>query len=338
MHLTALFIEEWVLGVIILIGTGLLTSGAQILLKKLKNNEKWKLLFSLRTSLSNILYVVGFKFFMFVVPLNNQVKQWIDGSLYLFATITFLRLLQQSSLIGIEWIVSRTARSKTLDQGFIPLMKNTMTLFIFLTGGIIILRHFNYDVMSLITALGVGSLAIGLASKDTLSNMISGFILIIDRNLKPGDRISLSGIKGNETTGDVIEIGLRSTQIKTGDGNVLIVPNTELVNTKILNLALPTREVLCTTWIRVAYSVPFSKINAICSSVVKDLEKKSKNKPCTNYLSSISEGYQLIQVTFWIGEVKDSKTVLSRFHEELVKRLQKERISLISPVFPQNLS
>ena len=99
---------------------------------------------------------------------------------------------------------------RAVEKDFLPLIEKISTIFIFLIGIIVVLKHFNYDVLSLVTALGIGSLAIGLAAKDTLANMISGFTIMVDRPFRVGDRIQLS----SGEVGDVLEIGLRSTKIK----------------------------------------------------------------------------------------------------------------------------
>jgi small-conductance mechanosensitive channel len=230
----------------------------------------------------------------------------------------------------VEWSALKTDQTETLRHGFIPLMRNVITLFAFFSGGIMILKHFNYDVMSLITALGVSSLAVGLAAKDTLSNMISGFILIIDQNLRPGDRVSLSG-----TVGDVAEIGLRSTHIRIGDGNTLIVPNSELVNTKILNLSMPTRAISCSTSIRIPIQYSFSKIREVCLDTLSEVSKAATDRSPAVNLASLSDGHQLIQIGFWVNEMNDVGTAMSDFNERLLSRLQKEGIPLVSPG-PQN--
>ena len=80
-------------------------------------------------------------------------------------------------------------------------------------------------------ALGVGSLAIGLAAQQTLGNMIAGFTLLVDRPFRVGDRIQLA--TGEQ--GEVLEIGVRSTRICLPTRNLLIVPNAELVNSRVVN-------------------------------------------------------------------------------------------------------
>ena len=192
-HLLFLF-QEWLISIGVLIATIVVAGSSRAALKSINKDQSWPLLRQMAPALSNVSYVIGLKIFSDVVPLNERSATWVDGIIYILSIIIYLDIFQKAALIGIEWSASKSAPSKALEQGFIPLMRNVTTLFVFFSGVIMTLKHFNYDVMSLVTALGVSSLAVGLAAKDTLSNMISGFILIIDRNLRPSDRINLNGM------------------------------------------------------------------------------------------------------------------------------------------------
>jgi len=79
----------------------------------------------------------------------------------------------------------------------------------------------------------VTSLAIGLASQQALSNIIAGLVLALDHPFRIGDRIRLPGGEG----GEVLDVGMRSTQIRIADGSVLIVPNADLVAARLVNLS-----------------------------------------------------------------------------------------------------
>ena len=90
---------------------------------------------------------------------------------------------------------------------------------------LVVLDYFGVDVTALVTALGIGGLAISLAAQDTLSNMISGIMLLMDQPFRIGDRIEIQGLTtGLSTRGDVVAIGLRSTRIRTRDNRMVIVP------------------------------------------------------------------------------------------------------------------
>ena len=322
-------LDGWMHPLWILSGTLFMTWTTRLALRKLHQDRGWHFIRELAPSISNIILLVGLRLATDTAPLSGRIEKWIEGILYILTVLIFLNLVQKAALIGMRWSTSKALNSKTLQLGFLPLLRNLITLFVFFTGSIMILKHFKYDVMSLVTALGVGSLAVGLASKDTLSNMISGFILIIDRNLHPGDRVNLNG-----NVGDVREIGLRSTQIQLGDGNTLIVPNSDLVNNKLLNLSIPSRELVCSTQIRIPYSVPFSQVSEICFSLLKEIDLVSQKKAAGVNLVSLTEGYQLLQISFWVTEMDNSGSALSQFNEQLLAQLQKENIPLAPPKYP----
>jgi MscS family membrane protein len=322
--------REWLLGAGVLFLTFAARGTVNAFLKSTGTKRGWILVTQLAPSIANLIYIIGLRIFIEVAPLNDKLSAWVDSGIYVVAVILVLGMIRRAAMIGIEWSTSRSVQSNTLQQGFIPLLRNLITLFVFFSGSIMVLKRFNYDVMSLLTALGVGSLAVGLAAKDTLSNMISGFTLIIDRNLRPGDRINLAG-----AVGDVDEIGLRSTRLKMGDGNMLIVPNSELVNTRILNLSLPSRETTASTFVRVAYDVPFSVVRDHCLQAVAQVEKLNTQRGKWVNLTQVAEGYQNIQVGFWVRDMDDVGAALTDFHEKLLARLASANIPLyVSPIAP----
>jgi small-conductance mechanosensitive channel len=305
--------------------TFLTAHAVKSVLTRLYERKNSKTLNTLAPSIANLVYIVGLRVALESLSIQSVAGKWIEGAIYILAVIILIRLINKAALLGIEFSLSRVENSKTLRQGFLPLFKNLITVFIFSSGGIVILNHFHYDAMSLITALGVSSLAVGLAAKDTLSNMISGFILLLDRNLRPGDDIQLSDLSGK-----VVEIGLRSTQLLLGDGNTLIVPNTDLVNTKILNLSISPQEKLCNIQIRIPLSESFSKIRIHTFQILDDIEQVSQSQPKSIHLSKLTDGFQSIQIAFWVKHLKDVGPTTSLFNENLLDRAQKNEIELFT--------
>src|SRR4029079_6438263 len=120
-----------------------------------------------------------------------------------------------------DWYASRAPASPSSSQAareFTPLFSKVGKVFIALVALSMLLQHFGVNVASLVVSLGVGSLAVGLAAQDTLSNMFAGFTILIDHPFRVGDRIQLT----SGETGDVQSIGMRATTIMTGDDTILI--------------------------------------------------------------------------------------------------------------------
>jgi small-conductance mechanosensitive channel len=162
----------------------------------------------------------------------------VAGALYLLTALVAVRLAMRLSAVLLHaWLdAANGAARERAQKEYLPLAQTVITVALALVGMIVVAHHFGHDVSSLLTALGIGSLAIGLAAQQTLGNMIAGFTLLVDRPFRPGDRIRLA----SGETGEVAEIGIRSTRIVLDDANLLIVPNAELANSRVVNYAFPT--------------------------------------------------------------------------------------------------
>jgi len=97
-------------------------------------------------------------------------------------------------------------------------------------GAILALDQLGFNVTSLLAGLGVAGLALGFAAKDTLANFIAGITILWDRPFRVGDRVEVDG-----EFGQVKKITLRSTRIHTNDNQVVIIPNQNIANNKIIN-------------------------------------------------------------------------------------------------------
>jgi len=187
-----------------------------------------------------------------------------------------------------------------MGRQLLPMVKKLCTVFLIGTALIITLKHFNYDILSLVTALGVGSLAIGLAAKDTLANMVSGFTLMIDRPFRIGDRIQLGG-----QVGDVIDIGLRSTKIKAPDNTFMIIPNSELCNSTLVNMAFPDLRVKGKVTLGIAHGGDVEKAKALLVSTAASIPSVLKDPAPEAYFTSFGEGSLNLALFFWVGNYNE---------------------------------
>jgi small-conductance mechanosensitive channel len=317
-------LKDWFLALsVIPLALGISSYLKSLILRAQKSKEG-RFFRQLAPIVTTLVYVGGLALFVELAPLPEKISLWLSGICFVLTVVVGLYFAQRAAVLGFRWAAHKSKYEEIFDAGFVPLLQNVLTIFVLLTGSIIILKHFNYDVMSLITALGVGSLAVGLAAKDTLSNMISGFILIIDRNLKPGDRVNMNG-----ALGDVATIGLRSTLIRTLDGNTLIVPNSDLVNNRILNFSIHTREIQSQLQIRVPFDTSFARTKELIIQVADQIHLISKEKPIRVNLSSLAEGYQTVSILLRILDYGEAASVVSQFHEKLIDALGKEQIRLV---------
>jgi len=104
------------------------------------------------------------------------------------------------------------------------LIRGVITGISFLLGGLILLSQLGIRIEAFLTALGVGGLAISLALQDTMSNAFAGIGLLLDRSVDLGDTIRLE----NGMEGTVLDIGWRTTRLKTNTNDLMVIPNTKL--------------------------------------------------------------------------------------------------------------
>jgi small-conductance mechanosensitive channel len=200
----------------------------------------------LRRQLVALTYAIGIYLALEIAPLPARLDSTLAGiafSLGAFlcarAVIRVVALLVTSSLAHVN-----ESERHRIEREYVPLAEKVTSLAVAFIYVIVVAKHFGKDVSSLVAALGVGSLAIGLAAQQTLGNMIAGFVLLVDRPFRPGERIKLA----TGEVGEVRDIGVRSTRIRLLDGNLLVVPNSELANSRVVNFAVLTRTPTCASW------------------------------------------------------------------------------------------
>ena len=127
-----------------------------------------------------------------------------------------------------------------LDDQLMPIIRKGVNSIIWITAIIIGLNNAGYDVGAMIAGLGIGGLALAMASKDTVANVFGGFTIFTDQPFKLNDRIQIAGYDGT-----VQEVGIRSTRIKTLDGRMVTMPNAKFADAPVENVtAEPSRKIV----------------------------------------------------------------------------------------------
>ncbi len=215
-----------------------------------------------------------------------------------------------------------------VNQQLLPLIEKLISIFLIATVLIITLKHFNYDILSLVAALGIGSLALGLAAKDTLANMISGFTLMIDRPFRIGDRIQLS----SSQSGDVVDIGLRSTKIKTLDSTFLIIPNSELCNSTMVNMAFPDLRAKGRINVGVAYGSDVAQVKSLLEKTALEAGEVLHDPPPEAYFVSFGDSTLNMSLFFWVDNYARIFPVTDMINCRILTRFQENSISIPYPI------
>ncbi len=161
------------------------------------------------------------------VDVDKFVRALLQAVSVIFAVWFLLRLTD-----GVTtYLRGKAAESESkLDDQLVPIARNTAKTFFVVIGVVVIAQDLGYSVTSLLAGLGLGGMAIALASKDTLSNLFGSLVIFIDRPFHVGDWIEMGNLEGT-----VEEVGLRVTRIRTFANSLITLPNAQLTTSSINN-------------------------------------------------------------------------------------------------------
>jgi small-conductance mechanosensitive channel len=226
------------------------------------------------------------------------------------------------------------AQQHRLDEldPLIVLLSRASRILLLITAITILLSHFGINITAFAAALGIGGLAISLAAQDTIRDAIAGFIILIDRPFRIGDRIE---IKSVGTWGDVMEIGLRTTRIRTRDNRMVIVPNSIIGSNEVVNYSYPDPTYRIQTHVGVAYGTDIELARRIMIEAVRQVPSILPDKPVDALYIEMGDSAMIFRVRFWIESYVDARRVIDRVHTALQGAMDAAGIQ--SPFPSQNL-
>jgi small-conductance mechanosensitive channel len=203
---------------------------------------------------------------------------------------------------------------------------------IFAIGLLIILQSLGISITPLITALGVGGLAVALALQPTLSNLFAGLQIIISKQLEPGDWVELdTGAKGF-----VVDISWRNTTIQELPNNLIVIPNAKLANSVITNFSRPQKKMSVIIQVGVSYDSDLAEVERITKEVAKQVVTEVQGgvpeyEPLIRYhtFADFSINFSVI---IRVKEFVNKYLVRHEFIKALHKRYNAEGIEIPFPI------
>ena len=283
----------------------------------------------LSPGLSRLFVVYGAYLAIDSLPFHEKVVVVACGAVFivLVALVGNLLLILMDEIMGRYVAAQQESAGVLMSRQMMPVARKILSLFLMGAALIVILKHFNYDIFSLVTALGIGSLAIGMAAKDTLAHMISGFTIMLDRPFRIGDRIQLVGGQ----IGDVADIGLRSTKIKTPDNQLLIIPNSDLCNTMLTNQAFPDQRVKGRVTIGVAYGSDVELVKRVLVATAREVALVLDEPAPEAFFIAFGDSALTMSLFFWVGDYNTLVSVTYQVNTLLLRRFAEHSIEIPFP-------
>jgi hypothetical protein len=189
---------------------------------------------------------------------------------------------------------------------------------------------FDVDVSAFVTTLGIGSLAIALAAQATLADTISGFVIMVDRPFRIGDRVEIQEL---DTWGDVVDIGLRSSRIRTRDNRMVIVPNSVISKSLIVNYSYPDTQYRIQIHIGVAYGTDLELARQNMIDAVRGVEGVLPDRQVEALFLEFGDSAMIFRVRWWLESYIDTRRMFDRVNTALYNALDAAGIELPYPQY-----
>jgi small-conductance mechanosensitive channel len=263
--------------------------------------------------------------------INAPLVERIFYALMILLLASFADTILKDLLPYLEKrLVSRT--STKIDDVIFDLTKRFSTIIIFTTAFILALDALGVNIMPFVAGAGVVGIAIGFAAKDTLSNIIAGVLLLIDRPFEVGDRIEVWTAPANSATwGDVLDVGLRATKIQTTDNIVIVIPNNEIMKRDIINYTTITKEIRVRVPIGIAYDADVKKAKELIKNVSLELDWVMKEPAPMVVVKSFGDSAVNLEARIWIDDPRKRIHTISHITDRIKEAFQQEGIEIPFP-------
>ena len=261
--------------------------------------------------------------------LHPKIENFIDSTLLIIWIISFMLVISRLTLDTLQlYYQKRNSPFHTTS-----IFQNIIKLLFIIIGIMLILNSLGISITPIITALGIGGLAVALALQDTLNNLFSGFYITLSQQIRVGDYIQLE----NGSEGWVKDIGWRNTTLLLLTNNYVIIPNGKLAQNIITNYSLPDSR----SHIRINYNVSYdSDINKVEKLLLETINEVLPSIPGTMtepppvVLFNPGPGdYALIfTVSIPISKYADRNIIISEINKAIFQKFKKENINIPYPI------
>ena len=265
------------------------------------------------------------------VAYSTQPRDWVWGiwiAVVFFPLSRFVGHLMRSFETRI---ISRTSET-ALDETALPMVNRFVRFIVIAIGLLLAMTHLGLQIAPLLAGAGVAGLALSLAAKDTLSNLIAGVLLIMDRPFQVGDRIELwNAPRETGTWGDVIEIGLRATKIRNPDNLVVVVPNNEIMRRDIINYTMSGEDIRLRIPFSVAYESDIERAKVLLKEAAHEVKGVKLDPAPIVIVRGFGPSEMNLQLRVWIQEARNRRRIADEITEKSMVKFAKAGVEIPYP-------
>ncbi|MEM4336871.1 MAG: mechanosensitive ion channel family protein [Candidatus Woesearchaeota archaeon] len=275
-----------------------------------------------------LLLLVGLRVAIREIHLQEPFESIIYNIILSLMVVVF-SILGYVILSGLVRVAAHRSFLKTkiqFDEGLFSFMSSILKIIVAFFIFVYILHIWGVQIGPFLAGIGVVGIAVAFAMQSTLSNIFGGVSILWDRTFKKGDLIYLD----QETSGEVLHVGLRSTRILTFDNEMIIIPNGVLANTKIKNIAKPEPKTRVVVPFSVAYGADIEKVKKIVLSEIKQMNISKEPKPFVAFVEMASSSLNF-KAFFYVDKYSQRFSAIDEANTRIYNALNKHNIEIPFP-------
>jgi MscS family membrane protein len=328
--------EQWLTALAYIVGgfiVGIMVSWiSKNILRRVFSKTKTRvddiLLAAIEKPIVAVIVFIGIRMGIDVMTVEPGVAPWINKVItILIAGAVALAL--QKLLDGIieEYLVPYVQKTEgNLDDQLLPILRKAVNIVVWIIVVVFAIKEAGYDIGAILAGLGIGGVAIALAAKDTLSNFFGSVAIFIDKPFMINDRVKVAGFDGT-----IVEIGIRTSRLKTLDNRIVTLPNSVFTAGAIENVSSePSTKVANVIELDPAIGHEgAARAIAILREMADSLQGLDKGTVAS--LTGFGESSYKVTYIVFIKKDADYFGVLNSLNLEMLRRFAEAGIGLATP-------
>jgi small-conductance mechanosensitive channel len=319
----------FILAVSILVAFIVKTVMRQVL-KPLAKKTKTKIDDLIIKSISSIIFyivvILGFKIGIQHFEFETSIYSNLVNTLFiLIIVVMVLRIITNFSKHWLHEWADKT--ESTADDRLIPLVAKILKSITIILGFFFVFDTWNINISPLLATAGIAGIAIGFAVRDSLANVLGGIQLVLDKTFKVGDKVELE----SGEMGVILDIGIRSTKLKTYDNEVIYIPNGSLANTKIKNFTVPDLSLRVNVNFGVEYGSDPDQVRNVVLDAIKKIDTVIEDpEPVVQFLNMSDFSLDFV-ARVWVQSYTEAYSTKLKVTDEIYSALNKAKIGIPFP-------
>jgi MscS family membrane protein len=328
---------QYIFALLILLGTAIAAKIIYFIIKKFIHSIAAKtetdlddlLLKALEKPIVFFIIVLGLSISVTPLTLEKDLLATFNNLIGVLITLNVAWLVVALIEVGVDkFIVPFTKESRSkLDDQLVPIFKNGLKSIVFILAILTVISNFGYDVTAVLGGLGIAGLAIAMAAKDSLSNLLGSATIFTDRPFEVEDAVNI-GSHG----GSVEEVGMRSTRLRTWNGTLLTLPNAVVANSAIENYSKSSRRRIRIK-LGLEYGTSSKKIEKAKDHLKEIVNKTRGVDPdnCSVHFAEFGESAIQLMLTYYILETSRYWDIQDEVNTQIKQRFEKSGIEFAFP-------